>query len=103
MKKVFLTLVATMLTLFASAQVKYEVVCKELPGDLDTLYLFNLETRAPVNFVSVKGGEATVKGTVSDAATGEAIIGAAVRVKEHTAIGSVTDQKGHYLLQLYLM
>ena len=42
----------------------------------------------------------TVQGTVSDAATGEAIIGAAVRVKEHTAIGSVTDQKGHYFLQL---
>ena len=42
----------------------------------------------------------TVQGTVSDAATGEAIIGAAVRVKEHSSIGSVTDQKGHYLLQL---
>ena len=42
----------------------------------------------------------TVQGTVSDAATGEAIIGAAVRGKEHSAIGSVTDQKGHYTLQL---
>ena len=66
MKKVFLTLVATMLTLLASAQVKYEVVCKELPGDLDTLYLFNMETREPVDFVSVKGGEASMKGTVSE-------------------------------------
>ena len=66
MKKVFLTLVATMLTLFASAQVKYEVVCKELPGDLQTLYLFNMETRALVDSATVKGGEATLKGTVSE-------------------------------------
>lgn len=42
----------------------------------------------------------TVGGTVSDAATGEAIVGATVRVKEHSHIGTVTDTQGRYQLQL---
>ena len=42
----------------------------------------------------------TVRGTVSDAATGAAVIGAAVRVKENAHIGAVTDGQGRYQLQL---
>lgn len=42
----------------------------------------------------------TVQGTVSDAATGQVVSGAAVRVKEHASVGSVTDLNGHYKLDL---
>lgn len=66
MKKIILTIVASMLTLWASAQVKYEVECKDLPGDLQTLYLFDMETHLLWDSVSVKQGEAKLSGTVSE-------------------------------------
>ena len=42
----------------------------------------------------------TVQGTVSDAVTGQAVIGAAVCVGEKASLGAVTDQNGHYKLSL---
>ena len=83
MIKYILTLVASMLTLLASAQVKYDVVCKELPGDLDTLYLFNMETREQVDFVSVKGGEASLKGIVSETSLMALCLGKNLRTDIH--------------------
>ncbi len=66
MKNIILTYVASMLTLLASAQVKYEVTCKDLPGDLQTLYLYNMETREQLDSASVKKGEATLSGTLNE-------------------------------------
>ena len=44
--------------------------------------------------------QATLAGTVKDAATGETLIGATVRVKQLPATGTVTNEYGFYSLSL---
>ncbi len=46
-----------------------------------------------------QGGRTTVSGKVTDAASGEPVIGASVLVKDQAAVGAITDLDGNYVLE----